>query len=354
MYGIKKWTKWYRVWRKDSSIDLSSLNLSSVPLFVLDRFASSIEELNLDQNSLSALPKSFEKLVKLKSLSLCQNKLEELPEVVCALTTLETLAISGNSIQVIPKSIGQLTRLQHLNVSENRLDSLPVVLGNLPKLKSLDIYKNPLSALPSQVASAKRVGDVISFLRALGANQLHWNKVKVMVVGKEAVGKTSLIRCIQKATKRIAVDLNDVPVSTEGIDIERWQPKKLPTNISSKKKTIPEFFLWDLGGQEVCDFYLTDTLLFWKLSLCWNLGNFRSITPLPLSSLIMGVHGMLMAGCSAGLLSNPPVLHHTLLNLHCGVRSAQAGVEARHLLDAPDQGQHWPQLPSNHLRWNTC
>ena len=86
-------------------------------------------------------------------------------------------------------------------------------------------------------------------------NELQWNKVKVMTVGKEAVGKTSVIRALQPKYKRIQTDQNDVPLSTEGIDIEVWNPKPEKNIKSSKSQQNATFLLWDLGGQEV--FYPT-------------------------------------------------------------------------------------------------
>lgn len=160
-----------------------------------------------------------------------------------------------NYIKSIPPSIAEMTKLTRLNLKSNYLETLPVEIVNISSLKALEVENNPFSLFPAHLASNPIFPDLIAYLRALGANQVPWLKVKVMVVGKEAVGKTSLIRSILSVTpKRIRSDQNDVPLSTEGIDIEEWKPKRITKN-QKLGKPLPCFQLWDLGGQSV--FYPT-------------------------------------------------------------------------------------------------
>ena len=227
----------------------------SIPRFILEQshFAN-LEDVSFDYNYLSSLPPEFARLSRLRRFTAAQNKFTEFPLVLIRLP-LEVIDLELNEISAIPPGISEMSRLTRLNMKSNYLETLPVEIANIATLKSLEVEKNPLSLLPTHLMNSPNFQDLMAYLRALGANQVPWMKVKVMVVGKEAVGKTSLIRSILSATpKRIRIDQCDVPLSTEGIDIEEWKPKP-PAKGQKVVKALPSFQLWDLGGQSV--FYPT-------------------------------------------------------------------------------------------------
>jgi internalin A len=92
------------------------------------------------------------------------------------------------------------------------------------------------------------VAKIIAYLNEMQAPSKQWNRLKLVVVGPENVGKTHLIHCLQK---------RDYPknISTDGIEVE-------PMLLTKRIKLL----IYDFGGQEVFypthQFFLTDRSLY--------------------------------------------------------------------------------------------
>lgn len=72
-----------------------------------------------------------------------------------------------------------------------------------------------------------------------------------MVVGDSNKGKTTLVmnlckKYLVRRQKKLRLDLEDRPLSTEGVDILDWEYRK-----GGKTQTTVTFYTWDFGGQ-VC------------------------------------------------------------------------------------------------------
>ncbi|MES2353613.1 MAG: hypothetical protein V4568_04260 [Pseudomonadota bacterium] len=75
-------------------------------------------------------------------------KLTELTETVFDLgDTLEELNVNNNSLSVLPDRIGDLSALKELCVSDNKLPDLPDRIGELRELKLLHVSSNALRGL---------------------------------------------------------------------------------------------------------------------------------------------------------------------------------------------------------------
>lgn len=154
-----------------------------------------------------------------------------MPEVLqllfrCWATKSIELNLSGMNLESLPCEIGYLTSVIHLRLANNKLRQLPpqigmtfptltqisphshAYIGNLSNLKTLDIRDNSLTDIPWQIsrlpflekvegASSLGISEEIHALK----NQLRqekdkesgpFRKVKLMLVGRENVGKTSL------------------------------------------------------------------------------------------------------------------------------------------------------------------
>jgi len=96
----------------------------------------------------------------------------------------------------LPVDIGLMTSLEHLRVNNNRLLQLPVSVSALSRLRRITFTGNPLINIPSDFP--ERATDVRQYLSSLQEDPVPNNTVKLVVVGQEAVGKTSLLKAIKR------------------------------------------------------------------------------------------------------------------------------------------------------------
>jgi len=96
----------------------------------------------------------------------------------------------------LPVDIGLMTSLEHLRVNNNRLSQLPVSVSALSRLRRITFTGNPLINIPSDFP--ERATDVRQYLSSLQEDPVPNNTVKLVVVGQEAVGKTSLLKAIKR------------------------------------------------------------------------------------------------------------------------------------------------------------
>lgn len=78
-----------------------------------------------------------------------------------------------------------------------------------------------------------------------------YHRIRLMVVGDSNKGKTTLVMNLSKKylvhrQKKLRLDLDERPLSTEGVDILDWEYRK-----GGKNQTTVTFYTWDFGGQ-VC------------------------------------------------------------------------------------------------------
>ncbi|WP_321473721.1 leucine-rich repeat domain-containing protein [uncultured Paludibaculum sp.] len=129
-----------------AKLDLSELGLGECPAEVADLIW--LQELDLWNNQLTALPDWLGHLTQLQRLYLSTNQLTTLPDWLGHLTQLQRLDLSTNQLTTLPDWLGQLTQLQRLDLSNNQLTALSDWLGQLTQLQWLDLSNNPLTALP--------------------------------------------------------------------------------------------------------------------------------------------------------------------------------------------------------------
>ncbi|KAI7898152.1 uncharacterized protein BX663DRAFT_582519 [Cokeromyces recurvatus] len=114
---------------KPKRCSLTDLNLANCKLSSLsnDLFVNTVclENLILDNNTLSALPSSIGSLKKLVRLSVQGNNLESLPPQISQLTELKVLDVQKNNLKSLPREIWLCMSLQTLNCSSNLLESFP-------------------------------------------------------------------------------------------------------------------------------------------------------------------------------------------------------------------------------------
>eukprot|EP00752_Nemacystus_decipiens_P016125 g14419.t2 len=210
--------------------------------------------LDLSSNKLDgSIPEELGKLTALKELSLSGNNLSgAIPAQLAALTKLTWLNLSSNKLDGhIPRQLGDLSALQYLSLSENKLDGLWDVLGqkNAKSMAARPALCVPKGALPAALGSLLDMFDRVDRRGGVSLYDNPWEHppeaiveggvlavrryfdaifrdgattvtrpLKVVIVGKETVGKTSLRCSIKRGKPRMTIEGG--VESTVHVDVE--------------------------------------------------------------------------------------------------------------------------------------
>lgn len=93
--------------------------------FVKERRDKYVQVLNVDSNSIYALPEQMSALTKLERLQAASNALISLPGSFVRLQALKVLSLAGNVFTTVPDEIGACSRLEELDLSNNCLQVIP-------------------------------------------------------------------------------------------------------------------------------------------------------------------------------------------------------------------------------------
>lgn len=230
----------------------------------MERIVNKIEEnkkskkisLYINNYSIDTLPDSIGELSHLKVLDLSNNSLKYLPKEIGNLKNLEILDLRNNQIEELPIEISFLKRLESLYISNNRLKELPLEIINLNCLEEIKIEKNPITKPPLEIC-ARGIHSIKNYFKAIENSQenLKLFEAKLLIVGEGNVGKTQIMNNI--------IGKHEFPVTTEGIDIQKWYFNNNQTNFRIN--------IWDFGGQEI--YHATHQFFLTKRSLyifVWN------------------------------------------------------------------------------------
>ena len=243
-----------------TKLELHYNNIKAIPKSILE--LSSIKELNVSHNKVSALP-NVSWSASLAHLNLSHNELETLPDGVterCA-GSMKVLQLDHNHLREVPNCVCFLCNLNTLDISDNPgILVLPVGLGRLKELTQLNLnglhnLQDPPSSICEDSATC------LSYLKSQFLKQSRYYRMKLMLVGKQNVGKTTMVGCLQG--KRYPEG------STIGVDIGDWS-YRLSYSIFNYKPTF-SFSVWDFAGQE--EYYATHQVFLSKRSLylaVWN------------------------------------------------------------------------------------
>ncbi|MBV9209732.1 MAG: leucine-rich repeat domain-containing protein, partial [Acidobacteria bacterium] len=248
-----------------TTLDLGNLGLTELPESLGQ--LTQLHILHIYYNELTSLPESLGQLTQLRALTLFVNQLTSLPESLGQLKELLTLYIDRNQLTSLPESLGQLTKLSSLEASNNRLTSLPEGLRNLKSLEELYLHGNEQLGLPAEVlgptysdvydkhTQPANPADILDYyFRVRGdEGKRPLNEAKLILVGRGAVGKTSLVnRLVHESFK-------PDEKKTEGICITDWS---LVLNGNENVRLN----VWDFGGQEIMhathQFFLTQRSIY--------------------------------------------------------------------------------------------
>ncbi|XP_071041167.1 leucine-rich repeat serine/threonine-protein kinase 1 isoform X3 [Parasteatoda tepidariorum] len=198
---------------------------------------------------------------------------------------LSMLDVSNNKIDEVPAVISEFNNLSVLNLSGNvGICHLPPEMGLLGKLWNLNTRMcNLTEPLRSMIDSKKyKTMDVIGYLKSILEDAKPYARMKLMIVGIEGIGKTSLLEQLRiegtgayrkkppehwaKRTGNKNINLKTakgINISTVGVDVGDWIYEKKIRGQSSYGPVV--FRTWDFGGQK--EYYATHQYFLSKRSL---------------------------------------------------------------------------------------
>merc|ERR1712223_283511 len=119
--------------------------------FASEAFSSNIHTLVLSYNQLKALPdpQTLDGLSVLNTLALDHNQLHSVhPSTLRNCTVLEQISLNNNFLTEVPKSLHQMLELRSIDLSSNVIGFLKrESLQGLPKLSNLKLSNNELSRI---------------------------------------------------------------------------------------------------------------------------------------------------------------------------------------------------------------
>lgn len=223
------------------SINFASMGMNTCPER-LSLLGQHLENLDLSKNPIATLSDSFASFINLKRICLRDMTLRAFPACLFSMTKLQYIDLSNNLITHIPPRIECLVNLKTLKLRENKLNSLPSSLATLP-LQKLALERNPLESIPTEVTS-RGLTTLMGYLRQMEGQANTWKRIKLLVLGEEATGKTSLLKSLQVKNKTnrksFLKRINHKPLSTDGLIVGQWKPDP-----------AVEFQTWDFAGQQV-------------------------------------------------------------------------------------------------------
>ncbi|KAL8583226.1 hypothetical protein ACOMHN_013781 [Nucella lapillus] len=289
-----------RLMRSLTRLDLSNNQLETAS--GLERLKK-IQFLVLDNNHLNSVFKEISGLRKLEMLHCSSNYLRDVPRDVRNLRHLKDLDLSNNRIVLLPTDVFLLPRLDRLDASQNQIAKVPsfnVKVQNKHWISSVDLSDNHVVKFPGHLmtlshkldlsankvkalswAALKKVdGDrdqelllefnplgyppldvcqsglktILRFFQESQAEVKTYQGVKVLVIGSQGSGKSSLIHSLVDQQARLFDDVIDTAPGIDAYemsfdyDVEDGKPGK-SLNLC----------LWDFCGEP---FYLYPHYLF--------------------------------------------------------------------------------------------
>jgi internalin A len=215
-------------------------------------------------------------LTALTSLHVAGNNIgDEGASALAQLPALTSLDLGGNKIgDEGATALAQLPALTTLDLSRNNIGDAGIRalldrwMANGSPIRTVDLSGNPSSLPPELLALRDARALLAAYANYRAAERTGkiqaLDEAKLLVLGNEAVGKTSLIRFLVEGTPRNPDEQKTPGIATRhAIETRMWSP----TRTQGTRLNI-----WDFGGQEVMHgthkFFLTERSLY--LLVLWN------------------------------------------------------------------------------------
>ena len=228
--------------------NLQNLNQLSFAQNCLNSFemnSSIIQTLNLKYNQITNTSLKINSCINLTNIDLSHNRLDSIPECIFKKEKLIRLNLSNNQITRISPYLSQCKNLQFLDISNNQLTEISPIIGSLLSLQQFKFESNKITYPDKNILSQSTPG-LLHDLRKIISKQISFRRCRLMIVGQENVGKSSISYTLRSGNP------SNSNLSTDGIFISPWN---MEINKNNAKVDIE---IWDFAGQEI--YYTTHQL----------------------------------------------------------------------------------------------
>lgn len=239
-------------------LDKRHCNLQSVPDEVL-RYTRTLEELLLDSNQLTDLPRGLYRLVELRKLTLSDNEIGRIHPDISNFVNLQELDFSKNDIEDIPENIKLCKNLQVVDFSSNPLTKLPEGFTLLKNLTYLCLNDVSLNRLPNDFGSLSNMENLElreNFIKYLPHSMSLMRKLRILDLGNNLIDELPDMIGSLSNLEELLLDCNEISeIPPEIGKLKRLTQLDLSEN---KLESLPE----EIGGLAcLTDLYLSRNLL---------------------------------------------------------------------------------------------
>ena len=307
-----------------SRLDLSHNSLES--LQGLEKIRR-VQILVVDHNKLSTIFKDISHLKRLEILRCSNNNIQEIGQEIRQLKYLKDIDLSDNNITMLPTDVFLLPKLDALNVSRNSISKVPsfnIQVHNKHWVSEIDMSENDLSQFPGHLLHMCHKVDlscnkikvldmnamkqlekfpendlvvddnpltfpppeisglnaILHYLHEARLNATVYRGLKVIVLGSQQSGKTSLVQSLVDEQSRLALENGDKTSGIEAYDMRM----EYPSDDAQDQEKYLQLCIWDFCGHP---FYLFPHYLFFEQpSITILTFNMKQYTPERFDELI--------------------------------------------------------------------
>ncbi|KAL6078168.1 Myotubularin-like phosphatase domain, variant 2 [Balamuthia mandrillaris] len=166
----------------------------------------------------------------LQKLYLGNNHILELPDLVQNLPNLVLLDLCSTRLKHVSPRIGHLLKLSTLHLCHNKdLQELPSQMGFLVQLERLKLPNHKYFTFPPSDVVAMGKSSVISWLQQAFQGTQRCYRMKLMLVGQENVGKTSVLKCLSSSSHKYKLKKQQLAPSRTTIVSTTEEPSMVVT-----------------------------------------------------------------------------------------------------------------------------
>ena len=124
---------------------------------------NNLENLKVNNNMLSELPRSLTKISTLIHLEVRNNRVPNLFSDFGKLSKLRVFKIDGNKIQHLPESMSECIGMIEINLASNMLHQIPPCILNMKCLQILNLGNNGIKMLPAEFGFLENLSDLFLY-----------------------------------------------------------------------------------------------------------------------------------------------------------------------------------------------